>query len=329
MNCKDCVHYEVCEYHEDLYIEIDITGELEKQSILSNVENECDHFKNKANVIDIPESGIGDLSDGYHTFNELYHHRAVLFSALCNLMPEKAWKSKLHDTGDMFEGMFIVGIETPEGPATYHYDIVPYWDMFKVKELEKAPKWDGHTSTDAINRIATLSGDFVDADSIIIEMDPQGIASYVMREELTTLLHTIEDHPEKTCPRKEGDSCDGCEYITESGNGCDSIQRRADYLIKNGVLVSQWISVKDRLPETNGKYLCADYSKTFEKYFIRVMSFAKDLYKVDEFDFLKEKGKSGFYGCDNEWGYYKCNGVSHWMPLPEPPKKEGAENDRA
>ena len=34
--------------------------------------------------------------------------------------------------------------------------IEPYWDMFKVKELEKAPKWDGHTPTDAINRIASL-----------------------------------------------------------------------------------------------------------------------------------------------------------------------------
>jgi hypothetical protein len=56
----------------------------------------------------------------------------------------------------MFEGMFIVGIETPEGQATYHYDIEPYWDLFKVKELEKAPKWDGHTSNDAIKRISSL-----------------------------------------------------------------------------------------------------------------------------------------------------------------------------
>ena len=109
-----------------------------------------------ADVVEVPESGIGDLSDGYHTFNELYHHRAILFSVICNLMPDRAWKSKLHDTGDMFDGMFIVGIETPDGQATYHYDVNPYWDMFKVKELEKAPKWDGHTSTDAINRIVNL-----------------------------------------------------------------------------------------------------------------------------------------------------------------------------
>lgn len=99
---------------------------------------------------------IGDFSDGYHTFNELYHHRAVLFSVICNMMPEKAWKSKLHNTGDMFNGMFIVGIETEQGQATYHYDIDPYWDMFKIKELEKAPKWDGHTPTDAIQRIGNI-----------------------------------------------------------------------------------------------------------------------------------------------------------------------------
>ena len=103
----------------------------------------------------IPEN-IGEFSDGYHTFNELYHHRAVLFSAICNMFPEKAWKSKLHDTGDMYDGMFIVGIETEQGQATYHYDIEPYWDMFKVKELDKAPKYDGHTPSDAIERIGNL-----------------------------------------------------------------------------------------------------------------------------------------------------------------------------
>ena len=110
----------------------------------------------RANVKEIPETGIGDLSDGYHTFNELYHHRAILFSVICNMMPDKAWKSKLHDTGDMFDNMFIVGIETPNGQATYHYDINPYWDMFKVKELERAPRWDGHTAQDAIERISKL-----------------------------------------------------------------------------------------------------------------------------------------------------------------------------
>ena len=104
-----------------------------------------------------PTVDMGEVSDGYHTFNELYHHRAVLFSLICNSMPNISWKSKFHDTGDMYEGMFIVGIETPEGQATYHYDIDPYWDMFKVKELDRAPKWDGHTPDIAIDRLLRMS----------------------------------------------------------------------------------------------------------------------------------------------------------------------------
>ncbi len=101
----------------------------------------------------------GETSDGYHTFNELYHHRAVLFSVICNVFPELAWKSKQHDdpASPMYEGMFIVGIQTPAGQATYHYDIEPYWDMFHVKELERAPVWDGHTPAEAIRRIGTLT----------------------------------------------------------------------------------------------------------------------------------------------------------------------------
>lgn len=166
--CKECYHTEVCTKHNRM-VQID-EHTWDEYEQLDNVEKFCEHYKNAADVVEIPKSGIGDLSDGYHTFNELYHHRAVLFSVLCNLMPHRAWKSKLHDTGDMYDGMFIVGIETPQGQATYHYDIDPYWDMFKVKELEKAPKWDGHTPQEAIERIAELShvwclGEWKDGDA--------------------------------------------------------------------------------------------------------------------------------------------------------------------
>lgn len=98
----------------------------------------------------------GETSDGYHTFNELYHHRAVLFSVIVKAFPDRAWKSRKHHDGSMYDGMFIVGIETPDGQATYHYDIEPYWDMFKCKELEYAPEWDGHTPAQAIDRIGKL-----------------------------------------------------------------------------------------------------------------------------------------------------------------------------
>ena len=94
-----------------------------------------------------------DISDRYHTFGDLYHHRAVLFSVICNHNPELAWKSKMHNDGTMFDGMFIVGINTPLGQATYHYNIDPYWRYFNVKELHMAPYWDGHTSEEAITRL--------------------------------------------------------------------------------------------------------------------------------------------------------------------------------
>lgn len=104
-----------------------------------------------------PEPITGETSDGYHTFNELYDHRAKLFSVIIATFPDKAWKSKKHNDGTMFDDMFIVGIETPEGQATYHYDIDPYWNIFKCREVEKAPEWDGHTPEQAIERILKLN----------------------------------------------------------------------------------------------------------------------------------------------------------------------------
>lgn len=93
------------------------------------------------------------ISDGYHTFGELYNHRALLFATVCNMFPKQAWKSKKHHDGTMYDNMFIVGLETPSGQATYHYDIDPYWGFFNVPEVEFAPEWDGHTPDDAIVRV--------------------------------------------------------------------------------------------------------------------------------------------------------------------------------
>jgi hypothetical protein len=98
---------------------------------------------------------IEKLSDGYHSYKELYHHRAILFCALCAAYPGKAWKSLLHESGKMYAGMFIVGIDTPEGQYTYHCDIDPYWAMFRCKELARAPEYDGHEPGD-IERLLSL-----------------------------------------------------------------------------------------------------------------------------------------------------------------------------
>ena len=97
---------------------------------------------------------VKDVSDGSHTFTELYHHRMILFAVICNNNKDKAWKSKLHDDGTMYDDYFIVGIDTPRGQFTYHYH-VDAWHRFKVEVLEKAPIYDGHTSED-ITRLLTL-----------------------------------------------------------------------------------------------------------------------------------------------------------------------------
>ena len=97
----------------------------------------------------------GSISDGYHTFDELYYQRTVMFSVLCHEYKLFAWKSKLHADGTMYDGSFICGISTPEGQATYHFKM-ECWDMFDVRERDNAPVWDGYTPMEAIARILTL-----------------------------------------------------------------------------------------------------------------------------------------------------------------------------
>lgn len=101
------------------------------------------------------EKDVGEFTDGYHSFNELYHHRMVLFSVICNQNKDKAWKSKLHDDGTMYDNYFIVGITIDGvGDYTYHYHL-DNWNYFEVVELEKAPPYDGHLPSD-ITRLLAL-----------------------------------------------------------------------------------------------------------------------------------------------------------------------------
>ena len=106
----------------------------------------------------VEEKDMGEVSDGYHTFNQLYHQRAVLFAALVKLNKDKAWKSFKHSDGkycfDKDGEWFIVGIDTPEGSYTYHYH-KKYWDMFDCQELEVGKEWDGHTEED-VTRLLSL-----------------------------------------------------------------------------------------------------------------------------------------------------------------------------
>jgi hypothetical protein len=105
------------------------------------------------------ELATDDISDGYHTFGELYNHRISLYMLLARKMAVKnpVWKSKAHSDGSALEGWFVLGIFKDKGKQiTYHLPISEWHKCYFAEELEKAPEWDGHTSDDVIVRINTL-----------------------------------------------------------------------------------------------------------------------------------------------------------------------------
>jgi len=98
---------------------------------------------------------IGETSDGYHTFNELYEHRHMLFLALMASHSHYAWFSRLHSDGTSMVGWFVAGIDLDDKTITYH---LPERLFDLVKEthatlLDKAPEWDGHTPADVVERL--------------------------------------------------------------------------------------------------------------------------------------------------------------------------------
>lgn len=100
-----------------------------------------------------------NLSDGYHTFKELYDYRmiynALWFNELALNHPEyHVHKSRKHHDGEncFGGGWFIVMAELPTGQISNHYE-EQYWDLFKIPEKEKSNEWDGHTPQQAYKRM--------------------------------------------------------------------------------------------------------------------------------------------------------------------------------
>ena len=97
------------------------------------------------------------------------------------------------------------------------------------------------------------------------------------------------------------------ELLTEF-YGCDPMYYGvdalaiADHIVSNGVTVQEWISVKDRLPEE--KVNCIVYYKHA---------------------YCDNDGYWAIGICFNDGEKFQINPaykVTHWMPLPEPPKGE-------
>ncbi len=75
---------------------------------------------------------------------------------------------------------------------------------------------------------------------------------------------------------------------------------------------------KKGLPEKDGTYLCAIKNSFSGKFYYDVLSFAKNLYKVDKFDFWDKKGVASFYNHDSEYGYYDVDYVYAWKEIEDP-----------
>lgn len=98
---------------------------------------------------------VKDMCDQHHSFYELYEHRRKLSAIIFNQNKQYAWKSRLHDDGEMWDGLFIVGVTIPGvGDYSYHYHL-RYWDEFDVPVVDRAPAYDGHTPEE-IDRLFEL-----------------------------------------------------------------------------------------------------------------------------------------------------------------------------
>jgi hypothetical protein len=97
-----------------------------------------------------------DMSDGFHTFDELYDHRIALYIALCK-KTKGVWRSRIQSDGGCYPGWFLLGIGTEAGKQiTYHLPL-KYWKMTGFAQTKyKAPKWDGHTSADVLKRLLEI-----------------------------------------------------------------------------------------------------------------------------------------------------------------------------
>lgn len=83
---------------------------------------------------------------------------------------------------------------------------------------------------------------------------------------------------------------------------------KARELIEDAPTVNGWISVKDRLPDKNGQYLCWFGKNTIAK----GAAIATYLEMWQAFGSLES--------------LETYPNVTHWMPLPEPPKEESDGN---
>lgn len=190
----------------------DLKWYVEDEVYTQDVQADILALLDEAIVRQSVKSDIGETSDGYHTFNELYEHRTALFATLCNMRSDISWKSMKHADGTMYEGMFIAGIETPEGQYTYHCEM-KYWYMFAMtKEIDKAPAYDGHQPSD-YPRLLALSENSLYHQSVksedvaiskteerTVKVNLDNVCSVILTQYGAEILNESNKKLEQQCP---------------------------------------------------------------------------------------------------------------------------------
>lgn len=110
-------------------------------------------------ISELQDEQKGKITDGYHSFDELYEYRklynALLFNEWYKQGKYDVHKSKRHFDGEECFGgdYFIVVALLPLGQISNHYKMQD-WKLFDIQEHEKALfPFDGHTSNDVIHRL--------------------------------------------------------------------------------------------------------------------------------------------------------------------------------
>jgi hypothetical protein len=103
------------------------------------------------------------ISDGFHTFEDLYKHRTMLFMCLCKMAVEnynfECWKSIKHYDDSEYDGWFIMGLKSKTDNTlniSYHLPMSCFIDCYFAETISKAPEWDGHNSDDVLVRLSKM-----------------------------------------------------------------------------------------------------------------------------------------------------------------------------
>ena len=99
------------------------------------------------------------ISDTHHTFGDLYARERALFRLITCCYPRLAFKSLHHydeENDPMFNGDFMVGLYTPDGPISYHFKLEFLDDFSHIEFSPKGPRYDGYTEDEKSERINNL-----------------------------------------------------------------------------------------------------------------------------------------------------------------------------